>query len=182
MFKTIPGFPDYTINEDGEIMSYRRYPEGKLKKTDVNNNGYFMVSICKDVCDEAHKLVHRLVAETFIPNPDNLPEVNHIDKNKTNNNVDNLEWSTRIDNAAHSLSKYYTLLELATGNVFPVFNLAKWCKDNHKHQSPLTRTYYDPIRHKSCQGYKVIAINENAPDVNQGQEMRRISFSTHTIF
>ena len=55
--------------------------------------GYLRVVFCKDGKTSKH-LVHRLVAQAFIPNPDNLPQVNHKDENKTNNVADNLEWCT----------------------------------------------------------------------------------------
>lgn len=60
-----------------------------------------MVSLCNGNKVPKKKLVHRLVAEAFIPNPNNLPEVNHIDYNNKNNNVQNLEWCDRGYNMAH---------------------------------------------------------------------------------
>ena len=63
------------------------------RKPVLNNNGYYVISI-----NHKTKLLHRLVAELFIPNPNNLPEVNHKDENKTNNSVQNLEWCTHREN------------------------------------------------------------------------------------
>lgn len=74
----------------------KRYKE-KIKKQSITNDGYMYVSLCSK-----RYLVHRLVAETFLPNTDNLPEVNHIDENKTNNKVDNLEWCDRRYNLIYS--------------------------------------------------------------------------------
>lgn len=65
-----------------------------------NGNGYAIASMSKD-STHYRRYVHRLVAEAFIPNPDGKPEVNHIDGNKRNNRVDNLEWVTRAENNAH---------------------------------------------------------------------------------
>ena len=68
--------------------------------TPVNIKGYLRVELSKN--GERKKCsVHRLVAQTFIPNPENLPEVNHIDEDKTNNRVDNLEWKWHKDNCNH---------------------------------------------------------------------------------
>ena len=74
-------------------------------------NGYLQV-ILQDNGIKKCVHIHRLVAEAFIPNTDNLPEVNHIDEDKTNNRVSNLEWCTRKYNAEYSLAKpvnQYTL-------------------------------------------------------------------------
>jgi hypothetical protein len=78
-----------------------RYRNAKYVKFTASNMGYFQVGLCKDGLTK-RKTVHRLVAEAFIPNPDNLPEVNHIDGDKKNNHYTNLEWSTRTKNALHS--------------------------------------------------------------------------------
>lgn len=65
--------------------------KGKIKSTKLNNSGYEIVSLFKNN-KEKTCLVHRLVAQAFLPNPDNLPEVNHINEDKTANSVYNLEW------------------------------------------------------------------------------------------
>lgn len=97
-FKDIPGFPGYKVNENGVII-------GKLRKTPLspanNGNGYFTVHM-RINGKPFRRYIHRLVAITFIPNPLGLPEVNHKDKNKANNCVENLEWITRLDNIRHS--------------------------------------------------------------------------------
>jgi len=71
-------------------------PERELKYA-LNNRGYYSVGIRR----KTH-MVHRLVAQAFIPNPDNKPFVNHKDGNKLNNHVDNLEWCTCAENNAHA--------------------------------------------------------------------------------
>lgn len=73
----------------------------KILKLNNDNNGYFYVSLSKDGKKKNFK-IHRLVAEAFIPNPENLPQVNHIDENKSNNKITNLEWSTSLSNLNHS--------------------------------------------------------------------------------
>lgn len=81
---------------------YRTYPSKVLYKGPINGkDGYLQVSLSNQGKWKC-KLVHRLVAEAFIPNPDNLPEVNHKDRNKQNNCVDNLEWSSKLDNMKHA--------------------------------------------------------------------------------
>ena len=84
------------VSNFGEVKSH-----GKIIKGEITSGGYCRVHI-------SHKgvqykfLVHRLVAEAFILNPKRLPEVNHIDGNKQNNSVDNLEWCTRSQNTSHT--------------------------------------------------------------------------------
>ena len=72
----------------------------------VNNKGYYTARLNKNGSEKTY-LIHRLVAETFIPNPNNLPEVNHKDEKKNNNCVDNLHWCTKVFNNGYGkLDKY----------------------------------------------------------------------------
>lgn len=80
----------YAVSSNGRVMSRT---SGRMLKIQTDKNGYRSYKISKKTV-----LVHRAVAETFIPNPYNLPEVNHIDEDKGNNKVENLNWSTHIDN------------------------------------------------------------------------------------
>ena len=85
-------------------MYFLCFDSSKLLKLTPSTNGYYDVGLCKN-CIRKHYKVHRLVAESFIENPCNLPEVNHIDENKLNNVVSNLEWCTAQYNTSYSLSK-----------------------------------------------------------------------------
>ena len=82
--------------------SYGYIKERKLKPW-KDSNGYMNIDLCKNKKSTRYK-VHRLVAETFIDNPENLPFVNHIDFNTSNNKVENLEWVTARGNVMHSFS------------------------------------------------------------------------------
>lgn len=84
----------YAATEDGQIWSYK---SNKFLKQSPDTKGYSIVTLYKDGTKKSHS-VHRLIAETFLPNPNSLPEVNHLDENKTNNSVNNLQWTTRIEN------------------------------------------------------------------------------------
>lgn len=82
---------NYSINENGEI---RNDTTGNIKVPFINSkNGYKTVDLYKDGKSKKY-LVHRLIAEAFIPNPDNKPTVDHKDGNRTNNSIDNLRWAT----------------------------------------------------------------------------------------
>ena len=78
----------YGITSCGKVYSYK---SKKFLKPKHNVNGYLMVALYRDGQKKWYK-VHRLVAMTYIPNPDNLPQVNHKDENKANNCLQNLEW------------------------------------------------------------------------------------------
>ena len=111
IWKPVVGFEDrYVVSNEGEVKSldiyvnYRygkRLYKGRVKPTRKNNRGYVTVSLCKD--NKSYTcLVHRLVAEAFVENAENKPQVNHIDGNVENNCADNLEWTTDNENKAHS--------------------------------------------------------------------------------
>lgn len=97
----IEGFPNYYITRDGRVWSERR--QIFLKDCDAgvgHGKRYRKVSLCNNGHIE-NCTIHRLVAKAFIPNPDNLPQVNHKDENPSNNHVDNLEWCTNAYNNAY---------------------------------------------------------------------------------
>ena len=100
------------------VRNCERLLKGKVLIQKDNGNGYKNVSFCKE-----HKIynkyVHRLVAEAFIPNKDDLPQVNHKDEDKSNNRVDNLEWCTSFYNNEYGTRKkrwYETRIKNGTMN------------------------------------------------------------------
>lgn len=88
MFMPIPNYPNYQINENGDLKS--TYVK-KVLHPRISGRGYLSYQL-RNEHGVKNKYVHRLVAETFIPNPQNLPQVDHIDGNKLNNHVSNLRW------------------------------------------------------------------------------------------
>ena len=92
----------YKVSNLGRILSlnYRNTGKSELMNPSTNTDGYFKVSLRKNGKRKTCYL-HRLIAQTFIPNPENKSEVNHIDEDKTNNRVDNLEWKWHKDNINH---------------------------------------------------------------------------------
>lgn len=98
-WKFIVGFEKYMVSNLGRVKSlnYKRTGKEQLLLPNKNNRGYLWVTLYKNGADKKC-LIHRLVAEAFIPNPDNLSQVNHINENKTDNRVDNLEWCSAIYN------------------------------------------------------------------------------------
>lgn len=114
IYKDIIGYEGlYQVSNCGYIKSLSRIAKSKssnhwytknerILKHEITKCGYARVQLLKDGIIARH-LVHRLVAKAFIPNPDNKPEINHIDGNKLNNNFKNLEWSTISENRIHAI-------------------------------------------------------------------------------
>ena len=106
-FVDIKGYEGlYMINREGKIISCSKVSgflilKEKYKKPFKKANGYYQINLTKDGFKRNY-YVHRLVAETFIPNPNNYPEVNHKDENPANNHVENLEWCTASYNCRYS--------------------------------------------------------------------------------
>jgi len=99
-YTDIPGFPNYKISKCGKVMSL--FKNRVLSSSIMKGNGYLASPLSKDG-KSLSRLIHRLLAITFIPNPENKPCVNHIDGNKLNNSLDNLEWCTYYENNRHAL-------------------------------------------------------------------------------
>lgn len=93
--KDIPGYEGkYAITEDGKVWSYKN----NIFLTPILKKGYYCVYLC-DGKSSKEKKIHRLLALTYIPNPENLPVVDHIDRNRTNNSLSNLRWASFKTNA-----------------------------------------------------------------------------------
>lgn len=96
--KQIKGYPNYIIEVTGHIWSYNR---DKYLKHQPHYLGYLQVGLLKNGKRKTFK-VHRLLAEHFIPNPNNYKYINHKDGNKSNNDIGNLEWCTHSQNIQHA--------------------------------------------------------------------------------
>lgn len=90
IWKPIEGYPDYEVSSLGRVKSLK-FGKEKILKGIKDKNGYLRVILYKEGKLKGYS-VHRLVAQAFLPNPDNLPQVNHRNENKTDNRVENLEW------------------------------------------------------------------------------------------
>lgn len=111
IWKDIEGYEGlYQISNLGRVKSLERtihavnrdfHHSEIIRKPSEYRGGYLQVPLSKNKVRKMAK-IHRLVAEAFIPNPDNKPQVNHIDSNRKNNRLDNLEWVTPKENAVHS--------------------------------------------------------------------------------
>lgn len=102
IWKDIPEWEGiYQVSNFGRLKSFKKHPDGLLLKQTNKNGDYFSVVLSKNNRIKSTR-THRLVAENFIPNPENKPQVNHIDMNKQNNHVENLEWCTSSENTTHA--------------------------------------------------------------------------------
>ena len=131
IWKDIKGYEGlYKVNNVGDVLSIARkgnWRGNHLLVPSNDGNGYRQVNICKNGKLKSVK-VHRLVAEAFIPNPYNLPCVNHKDENKENNRVENLEWCDYVYNANYGtgierskekrFGDRFVVINLDTGEVY----------------------------------------------------------------
>jgi hypothetical protein len=116
-FKKIPGSLYFAVSPDGKVA---RLPHERihninkntykskfrlLTPSSNNSKGYLRITIYYDNGTKVTESVHRLVAKVFIPNPENKPQVNHLDGNKLNNHFSNLEWVTNEENQFHAATQ-----------------------------------------------------------------------------
>lgn len=135
--KQIPNYPDYYITEDGDVFSKKQSawhkkerPMRKLKPRSAGA-GYSAVTLVSPEGIKKQMYVHRLVAQVFLDNENNLPDVHHKDENKTNNKVCNLEWVSHQYNSECSVSRLWEIKNDITGEVIITKNLQKWGRDNN---------------------------------------------------
>lgn len=143
--KDIEGYEGvYAVTEDGRVWSHPRLCIGGQKRQPIGgrfmkihqvapnrtNHSYSYVDLYKG-CKRKREYLHRLVAKAFIPNPLNLPEVNHKNYDRTDNSIFNLEWMSKIDNMRHGLLKRKTALgedasrtKLKTSQILEIRRLA----------------------------------------------------------
>jgi len=110
----------YQISNQGRVKGKKN--NSKILAQRIDRAGYYTVRIYKE--GKSHtKYLHRLIAEAFIPNPDNKPEVNHKDGNKLNNSVDNLEWVTHAENMQHAYLNNLIPIECHCKKVIDLTNM-----------------------------------------------------------
>lgn len=98
IWKDVVGYEGlYKVSDKGRVKSLK-FGKVKILKPVRDTCGYLRVNLCKNGLKKTY-YVHHLTAQSFIPNPNNLPEINHRDEDKTNNKVENLEWCTAKYNA-----------------------------------------------------------------------------------
>lgn len=137
IWKPVEGYETYYVSNLGKVKT----PRGKLLKEHLNYKGYPMMTLSKN---NKRKMIslHRLVAKAFIPNPNQLPCINHIDENKTNNCVNNLEWCNYAYNKRYSSAIKVVQYDIYGGYIktwdavadieqnlnIPTTNISKCCK------------------------------------------------------
>lgn len=118
IWKDIKDYPNYMVSNLGNVKNIKT---GKILKNRKNTKAYLYVGLCKNGKVKQY-LVHRLVAEHFIPNPDNLPQIDHINTNKIDNRVENLRWVTAKENNNNPLT--LNKMKIAkTGNLNPMYGI-----------------------------------------------------------
>lgn len=104
IWKDIKGYEGlYQVSSEGRVKSLK-YGKEKILKSGKNSGGYLKVQLCKEG-KIRHYLVHKLVAQAFIPNPNNKPFIDHINTIKTDNRVENLRWCTQKENQNNPITK-----------------------------------------------------------------------------
>jgi len=139
----VNGFENYLIYKDGRVFSKKRK---KFLKSHPNNYGYIRIILCKDGKPN-NFLIHRLIAEHYIANPNNYLEVDHIDRDRKNNSIDNLRWVTKTMNSQNT--GLFKTNKLGISNIYQTEKgyRFKIIRNGNKHEKNF-KTLEDSIKYK----------------------------------
>jgi hypothetical protein len=138
--KEHPTHKGYFVTEDGRVFSNKKGTLKELIPGSHKQTGYknIRIRIGNKLVSQG---VHRLVAETYIPNPNNLPLINHKNENRSDNSVNNLEWCDYSYNRCYSQRIMYKI-KTPTNQIIEVSSLRKFCKENNIPRTSLFRKGY----------------------------------------
>lgn len=166
IFKPIIGHETYSVTNKGRVYSEKR---GKFLKPSVNSSNYKKV-----VLNGKNLYVHRLVAEAFCDNHDNLCEVNHKDGNKWNNNYTNLEWVTKSDNAQHAFD-----MGLRTISGYTRYKVSKSAHRFSDYEiEEIRKMYYDGMKKQEIAD-KIGCYSSTICDILNGNTYREIEMTPY---
>lgn len=172
MEKEIEGFEEYTIDEYGNVRSYKYNKNGKILSFFINKGGYCYIDLSKNRI-RYRFAVHRLVAQNFIDGYFEGAVINHKDANKTNNYYKNLEWVTQKENinksyitsgigATRNYNWYYiknTITGETSGKLKGITEVEKYIK---KHKLKISTSSLQ--RYRRCKEYELIVLPKNSND------------------
>lgn len=169
--KEHPVYVGYLISEDGKVFSCLQrngrnpaiidYSKLRELKYHQDKDGYLCTSV-QYLRKSRTVHIHRLVAETYLAKKCDSLQVNHIDENKHNNRVSNLEWVTSQKNSEHSKCKHlWTIQELKTNNIFYVKNINSFCRENNLNEANLRKTLNSKKQHKGYLAVNKILVEKN---------------------
>ena len=154
-------FSRYSVSDTGVVFRDGN-PMKSHNRGNITENGTRYQAVSISIYDDTGKFVkqikyyvHRLVAEAFIENPNNLSDVDHIDRNKENNHADNLRWCSRVENMAWN-AKPFKIIDTKTGKIYEGDNNITWIKENWEWISKRTKmnlvnyTKYLNYKKKAC--------------------------------
>lgn len=169
-WRNIPGFPHYKINKAGQVKRIDAiitdsngidfYRRGRILSTRKTKLGYIQVDMCEKGVQYG-RFIHVLLAKVFIPNPKNLPIVNHKDENPSNNDLSNLEWCDYSYNAKYSVEKLRKShtheqravyrIDINTNEEIRYNGIREAARENKAHHSNIRNAI---LHNRRCVGYK----------------------------
>ncbi len=155
----------YQVSNDGKVKSLERinsnncWVKEKILKQTIDPKGYQRVMLSKNGKKENAR-VHRLVAEEFIPNPNNYPQINHKDENKTNNHVSNLEWCNEKYNINYGTGKERRSRKVICITTGKVYNSIKEATEFHNISDKSGITKACQGKRNTCYGLKWMYYDE----------------------